>query len=252
MRFKDEICEKVCSWGCCALHLFMFNRIFYFLFSFGLILTSCEDVRIPFLKGKEGYIKYEVSFPNESGVMAQFYPKEMTLFFNEHTYHAVMSSSYGVVSSEFLVDHQNHRMLQYLKAFKDKKAVELQGKLIQRWLLRYPNVKLVPTQEVDTIAGFVCQKTVAYFLNDSLPYVNLYTTKDIKVKDNNWWNKYEGVEGVLMGYEINMYGKRMCLRAKEVVFENQPKEKFDMPQGYDPVDIPVMDSIIHELAHTFS
>jgi hypothetical protein len=46
------------------------------------------STKIPFFKNKkEGYIRYEVSFPNETGLMAQFYPKEMMFYFNENEKH---------------------------------------------------------------------------------------------------------------------------------------------------------------------
>jgi hypothetical protein len=49
-----------------------------------LSVLGCEDSHLPFFKNKkEGYIRYEVSFPNETGLMAQFYPKEMMFYFNE-------------------------------------------------------------------------------------------------------------------------------------------------------------------------
>jgi hypothetical protein len=52
-----------------------------FIVSVLALVMGCGDSKIPFFKNKkEGYIRYEVSFPNETGLMAQFYPKEMILY----------------------------------------------------------------------------------------------------------------------------------------------------------------------------
>ncbi len=217
------------------------------------LLISCGDASLPFLKNKkEGYIKYEVSFPYESGLMLQFYPKEMMFYFNEEQAHAVLSSAYGVVSTDFFIGQKDEFFSHYLKSFSEKKVIHMHHTNVHDWLKRYPDVRLEPTNETMEIAGFKCKKTVAHFMIDSLPTIDLYSTQEIGIKDNNWWNKFEGLDGVLLGYEVNLYGKRMRLRATEVKYERQEPSVFARPEGYEEVNFDQMDQALRDLSNSFS
>ncbi len=217
------------------------------------LLISCEGASLSFLKGKkEGYIKYEVSFPYESGLMLQFYPKEMMFYFSEEQAHAVLSSAYGVVSTDFFIGQKDEFFSHYLKSFSEKKVIHMHHTNVHDWLKRYPDVRLEPTNETMEIAGFKCKKTIAHFMIDSLPTIDLYSTKEIGIKDNNWWNKFEGLDGVLLGYEVNLYGKRMRLRATEVKYEKQDPSVFARPEGYEEVNFDQMDQALRDLSNSFS
>jgi hypothetical protein len=224
-----------------------------FIVSVLALVMGCGDSKMPFFKNKkEGYIRYEVSFPNETGLMAQFYPKEMMFYFNENEAHAVLSSAYNVVTTDFFVGQKDEFFSHYFKSYGDKQVIHMHHQNIHDWLKRYPDVRLEKTNETLEIAGYKCEKTIAHFLMDSLPTIELYSTKAFGPKDNNWWNKFEGLEGVLMGYEVNLYGKRMKLRAAEVVFEKQDPSVFVRPAGYRSVSFDEMDSSMKALSQVFS
>ena len=55
-----------------------------------------------------------------------------------------------------------------------------------------------------------------------------------------------------MGYEVNLYGKRMKLRAAEIVFEKQDPAVFLRPEGYRSVSFDEMDSSLKALTKVFS
>lgn len=231
--------QKYIGLGCAVLALSLF--------------TGCEEGKIPFLKNKkEGYIRYEVSFPNETGLMAQFYPKEMMFYFNENEAHAILASSYNVVTTDFFIGQKDEFFSHYFKSYGDKQVLHMHHQNIHEWLKRYPDVRLEKTKEKMEIAGYSCEKTIAHFLNDSLPIIELYSTTDFGPKDKNWWNKFEGLDGVLMGYEVNLYGKRMKLRAAEVVFGKQDPSVFVRPEGYRSVNFDQMDSSLKALSSVFS
>jgi len=217
------------------------------------LLMSCGESGLPFLKNKkEGYIKYEVTFPYESGLMLQFYPKEMMYYFSEEQAHAVLSSAYGVVSTDFFIGQKDEFFSHYLKSFSEKKVIHMHHTNVHEWLKRYPDVRLEETNETLDIAGFKCKKTIAHFMIDSLPTIDLYSTKEIGIHDKNWWNKFDGLDGVLLGYEVNLYGKRMRLRAKEVKFEKQDPSVFERPDGYEEVNFDQMDAALRDLSNSFS
>jgi len=55
-----------------------------------------------------------------------------------------------------------------------------------------------------------------------------------------------------MGYEVNLYGKRMRLRATEVKFEKQDPSHFVRPEGYEEVNFEQMDKALKDLSSSFS
>ncbi len=220
---------------------------------FMLLMNGCEDVKIPFIHSKkEGYIKYEVSFPYESGLMTQFYPKEMYYYFNENQAHITLSSSYGVVQTDFFIGQKDQFFSHYLKSFGDKKVIHMHHTNVHEWLNRYPKVNIQSSDEKMEIAGLSCHKAIADFEPDTIADVMLYYTKDIEIKDDNWWNRYAGVDGVLLEYEVDLYGKRMKVKAVEVVFEKQELAKFERPEGYEEVNMDQMEAALKELSSSFS
>ncbi|MFM7770676.1 MAG: hypothetical protein ACKO8Q_08985, partial [Bacteroidota bacterium] len=88
------------------------------------------------------------------------------------------------------------------------------------------------------------------FNNDSLPSVDLYSTTKLDLDGDNWWNTYAGIEGTLLGYDVEQYGKRMQVRAKEIVFEEVDKSEFELPADFQKVDPAqmkqIMDGIVHD------
>lgn len=218
-----------------------------------LLLNGCEDVKIPFIHSKkEGYIKYEVSFPYESGLMTQFYPKEMYYYFNEEQAHITLSSSYGVVQTDFFIGQKDQFFSHYLKSFGDKKVIHMHHTNVHEWLNRYPKVNIQSSDEKMEVSGLSCLKAIADFEPDTIADVMLYYTKDIEIKDDNWWNRYAGVDGVLLEYEVDLYGKRMKVKAVEVVFEKQELAKFERPEGYEEVNMDQMEAALKELSSSFS
>ena len=201
---------------------------------------------------KEGVIIYDVSFPYaQNSLMIELYPKEMVLEFKGDLFHSTMKSSYGVVSTEFIIDNSDKTFIQLLKSFNDKYCMKLNEDETVEWLGQYPGVIITPTAETDTIAGYLCHKSIAYFVTDSIPPIELYTTKELKISESNWWNQFSKIDGFLMGYEFEQYGKRMKLRAREVRFEVVEADRFDVPVNYKPVGIIGMKHQIETLLTEF-
>jgi hypothetical protein len=58
------------------------------------------------------------------------------------------------------------------------------------------------------------------------------------------------VEGTLLGYDVEQYGKRMQVRAREVVFEEVDPALFQLPAGFNPIGAiemkKTMDGIVND------
>lgn len=200
----------------------------------------------------EGTIIYDVSFPyEENSLMLELYPKEMTFDFNKHFMRGTIKSAWGVVATDIIIDSKNKKYTQMLKTFSDRYEMTLTENNINDWFVMSPPVIIEATTDTLTIAGFLCQKSIAKFTNDSLPSIELYHTKELRIDESNWWNQFHDVDGFLLGYEIEQYGKRMKLRAREVRFQPVAAERFVVPQNYIPVDAPGMKANIERVVKEF-
>ena len=126
-------------------------------------------------------------------------------------------------------------MLRKLKNMSKRYSVQMDSSEAEEWLKQYPKMRLEPTDETIVIAGYTCNKTIAHFPNDSIPSIELYHTKGLGLNTANWWNQFDGLDGFLLGYEIEQFGKRMRVRAREIKFEAIPDSKFQIPAEYVPL-----------------
>jgi hypothetical protein len=216
-----------------------------------LASASCDNGPI-FLLKNEGTITYDVSFPyEENTLMLELYPKEMTFDFNKHYMRASIRSAWGVMTTDLIIDNQQRKYSQLLKSFSDKYYMTLDENSIGEWLAYQPEIRIEKTEDTLTIAGYLCKKSIARFSNDSLPAIELFYTNDIRIDESNWWNQFAGVEGFLLGYELEQYGKRMRLRAREVRFQPVAPEQFVVPADYIPLDARTMKSQIEKVVDEF-
>lgn len=203
-------------------------------------------------KKNQGIIKFDVTFPYEQNtLLLELFPREMIMDFKGDKTHTSVKSSYGVVSTEFIIDHDKKTIGQLLKSFSDKYVLNLKDDQVGHWLKQYPAVRIEYTRDIETIAGYKCEKAIAVFENDSTPPIELYYTKDLPLDHTNWWNQFNGIDGCLLGYDIEQYGKRMRLRAREVIFEEVTEDKFEVPQGYEEVNTDRMKQEMDKLVTEF-
>lgn len=200
----------------------------------------------------EGTIIYDVSFPYEQNtLMLELYPKEMSFDFNKHYMRASIRSAWGVMTTDLIIDNQKREYSQLLKSFSDKYYMTLDENNIGDWLAYSPQLTIEKTNDTLTIAGYLCEKSIARFSNDSLPSIELYHTNELRIDESNWWNQFSQVDGFLLGYELEQYGKRMRLRAREVRFQPVAPEQFVIPADYIPLDARAMKSQLEKVVDEF-
>jgi hypothetical protein len=213
-------------------------------------LQSCNN--IPYFGHQEGKIIYDVSFPYESNdIKLALFPSEMTCIFDGEHQHTLIESAYGIVKSEFIIDHEKKEFNHLVACFGSDYAMHLNEGEYNEWIKQFPSVRLEPTEETMMIAGYECKKTIAYFKSDSLPSVELYSTTKLDLDGNNWWNTYAGVEGTLLGYDIEQYGRRMQVRAREVIFQKTTPEDFQIPSSYTPISAGEMKAKLDEIVKDY-
>ena len=200
----------------------------------------------------EGVIEYEVSFPfDQDDMLINLYPKTMMMSFDNGQILAELRSLGGIVTSQLYLDNNTERFSQVLKSFDEKVAMNLDAPGVTDMLGNMPAMMLEPTGEKDSIAGFLCNKTIANFASDSVPAISLYHTSEIQIPNPNWWNQFNMCDEVLLGYEVEQYGMRMRLRATSVRMDDVEDSIFSVPEGYAVVDWMGMQEKIESLLNQF-
>ncbi len=183
--------------------------------------------------------------------MLELYPKEMVLQFKGSKMHSKIRSSYDVMTTDLILDEEEKSAIQMLKNMSKRFAVAMNEGQVKEWVKQYPQVRIEKTAITETIAGYVCTKSIAHFENDSLPSIELYHTKGIGLSHSNWWNQFSSVDGFLLGYDIEQYGKRMKLRARSVSFEPVQDAEFLISKEYSKVEMDQMKAEIDAVMKSF-
>lgn len=216
-----------------------------------LFLTQCKEAEES-PNFDEGVIVYEVTFPfNQDDLLIHLFPGEMEMEFKQDKIHGRLKTVGNIVQTDFIVDNKSREFNQLLKAFEDRYVLSLDEKGVAGMLSTLPQMKLTPTEETDSLAGYLCRKTIAEFTNDSVPNIELWHTSEIDIDSPNWCNQFNALDEVLLGYEIEEYGMRMRLRATEVKYVEVKDENFGIPPDHKSVDLANMRAKIFELMETY-
>lgn len=202
--------------------------------------SSCSEKKT-YSGDKEGKIVYDVTYPyEEPSLILDLYPKELNFYFKGDLMNSELKSSYDLISSGLIIDNKRKEYTQLFKNMRDRHVIKLDEDDTHEWLKQHPNLRLEPTNEVIEIIGRKCNKILAHLPDGKSAPLELYCTKELDLSMDNWWNQYEGVDGFLLGYDIEMYGKRMRVRAREISYEPVNDLKFRIPVNYEEVSPKVM------------
>ena len=215
-----------------------------------LTITSCKS---GIFFGKDhGKIVFEISYPYDNGdIKTILYPSEMEVIFDETYERTHMATAFSAVENDYIINHDSKSFVQILNYLGTSYELDIDANNHPAWLAQFPTMTIEQTTETATLAGYECKKALAHFPNDSLPVVELFYTDDIEVGEGNWWNIYHDIDGVLLGYDLVQYGKRMRFRAKKVEFKEMESAEFNFDKGEKTVDVPGMKAILDEIAKTY-
>jgi len=196
---------------------------------------------------KEGLITYKLKYL-ENNDITTLLPTEMTIAFKDDNMH------------QKVVGWSNIFSLEGIRNVKDKTCSALFKVLGKRFVYTshslgqvvfgfdpYNGMKLVKTNETKTIAGFNCKKVKVEFPDKSREDFYIYYTDEIKLKNPNWNNPFYDIKGVLMEYQIEMFGIKTQIVADTVQFIKVDDNEFDIPVDYKQVTKEELEDEINKL-----
>ena len=80
------------------------------------------------------------------------------------------------------------------------------------------------------IAGYTCKHAVVKSKDGDF---DLYYCPDLFVKDNEWNNNFDGIDGLPLQYSMEQQDMKMNLTAKKVTIGSVDDSKFIVPEGYE-------------------
>ena len=231
--------------------LFLLTISFVFL---SALFSGCEEgENLEPPKISEGVIHFELSYPYyEDAFMASIMPDEMEMTFKNNIYRNHVSKG-GLFSSTVISDCNKETLILILDLGPKRIYCSLDKSLASDMLAKYPTPDILKASEFDSIAGAFCEKKTAIFdyLADGYD-VELCETFDVDIKNSNWCNQYNEIEGVLLRYEIKQFGIQARMIATKMDTVSINDSIFNVPEGYSEVTLERMLFEMDEISKSFS
>lgn len=202
----------------------------------------------------EGVIEYAMSFPDYApdGLMAGMLPERTLLSFNGEHQSVDLSAGMGVFRTSMVVNTTEKRLDYHMSVLGKRMVAALGPKELGLMNRHSQALTIVPTDEIDTIAGYPCRKSIAIYNGVDKPEVELWYTDRISIDDPNWFTPFSEIPGVLLRYEVIQYGIRMRLDAVRVEATDVDPTLFKVRADHEPVAPAVLDHELEQVLSTFS
>jgi hypothetical protein len=200
-------------------------------------------------KHNEGLIMYDVTYPYYTGPMGNIIPDEMSLHFKNGEYVTELSSG-GFFLNRFIVDNSKYTLTHEVKTIGVKATTHVNEETIDHMLDEFPAFDIIFTTQTDSVAGFLCHKAIGVFHDIAYPDMTLYYTDSLAIKgleNGNWCNQFAEIPGVLMQYEMEQFGMRTRLRARNFQHVEVDPEVFERLPDLQEVAVDEMMEIMRIL-----
>ena len=212
-----------------------------------LIVGSCTNME-PAVS--EGIITYDISYPRpiEDKWMEKLMPKEMEMQFKNNNINTELSFGLGMIKIGYITNTEDKKLHQMLKFMRKRNVSHRNAEEVEELLSQVPNHKIELLADTKTIAGFLCHKAVVKVESTSDPYIyDLWYTKEIKIKEPNWFTQFKSIPGVLMEYRLEKFNVIMHFTAIDVENSKINDTKFEIPEKYKEISVDAMEKTFEEL-----
>lgn len=234
-----------------AIHILWMTPLIIMTF----LAMACNRISASIMDNRpsEGIIEYQITFPDvtDDMITANLLPDRMTYAFTENGFASNFETAGGVFKNRIVADNKKKSLEHQLKVFRKKIRVKMDETDINKMLSQYPNMTVIKTPDIDTIAGFHCKRALIVFEDVNMPEINVYYTNDIRMNTPNWCTQYHEIDGVLMAYEVEEFGIRMRLQAIAVKDLGSPEEMMATEEDYASITKEMMDIELAQLVETF-
>ena len=198
----------------------------------------------------EGIITYDISYPRpiEDKWMEKLMPKEMEMQFKNNNINTELTFGLGMIKIGYITNTEDKKLHQMLKFMRKRNVSHRTAGEVEDLLSQVPNHKIELLTDTKTIAGFLCHKAIVKVESKNDPYIyDLWYTKEIKIKEPNWFTQFKSIPGVLMEYRLEKFNVIMHFTAIDVENSKINDTKFKVPEKYKEISVDAMEKTFEEL-----
>ena len=198
----------------------------------------------------EGIITYDISYPRpiEDKWMEKLMPKEMEMQFKNNNINTELTFGLGMIKIGYITNTEDKKLHQMLKFMRKRNVSHRTAGEVEDLLSQVPNHKIELLTDTKTIAGFLCHKALVKVESKNDPNIyDLWYTKEIKIKEPNWFTQFKSIPGVLMEYRLEKFNVIMHFTAIDVENSKINDTKFKVPEKYKEISVDAMEKTFEEL-----
>ncbi len=216
------------------------KHIFLFFITI-FVFYSCDK----FGGSSQGVITYELKYleDEKDKPVISLLPTEMKFYYKDNNTCQKVEGWMSIFSIIGISDFKTGTRYALLKIMADKYMYKSTGNTAFGYD-EMKGKKIKFTKETKEIAGYKCKKAIVEYKGDEY---EVYYTDKIKIKDPNWNNPYKEINGVLMKYQISMFGIKTEITATKVENIEIDDNNFVVPDGYNEVTKQKMEDVINNL-----
>jgi hypothetical protein len=233
----------------CSLVKFKYLAIL----SIAIIIIVGNSCKKTVQKGSitEGLIEYDIQYLEnnmQKNIPTNLLPKKMTMKFKDNISRREIEGFMGLFSLMLITDHEETTTTAFLKVLGKKYYYTGEPKEKTFCFDEIPGMKVDPNNGIGKkIAGLKNKKGKVTFKKEDKEPFNFFYTHEIRLKNPNFGNPYNKVDGVLMNFQVKLNKLRMQLSAGKFSDIEIPEEEFEIPSGYKKVTRKDMEEILNTL-----
>lgn len=198
-------------------------------------------------KISEGVITYSLEYPDgeHSNSLVTMLPEQMTMTFKDNNTLMSIKGYAGCFVLNAIADNaqkQNYTTLSI--GFRQKYLLVSDFGDMPFGTHKMSDITLTNTADTMTICGYVCHKSTGHSEQCNRNFTFWYT-KDIEITSDCILSPIKTIDGVLMAFEVEMFGIYMKAKAIEVSRAEISNEVFAKPDGFKEVSRSELEDVIH-------
>lgn len=215
-----------------------------------IFISSCREIIRK--KGiNEGVIKYEITYDSttSSKVDVRLLPSTLIVKFKDNNTLNTIDAFSGAISISIISNNTNQQFVTLVKVFNKKLYHEEQsteGKYPALYA-KIPTVRILPNHEPCKFLGYHCYKAKGFFSDKPESEFEIIYTKEIAINGPNVNTPFEGIDGVMLAFNLRINSLMMHLKAKSVKKSKISDETFAVPTDYNEVDFQTITDLIYLL-----
>lgn len=192
-------------------------------------------------------IEYRVEYIDDvaGSVPTNILPGKMTLIFHEHTAITSIEGFLGQFSLTYLADLKKQKVTTMLKLFDKNYYYEGEKGELPAGIVPFENMEIEETNDSAMILDFMCRKYILH--SDKLDNKEIWSTKEIGIKNPNITTPYRDVPGILLQFYSQLSVLKMFLFIEKYQEKSISRDLMEVPDNFKQISRSAMEKTLVEL-----